>query len=189
MITIGIYLESKPFNDNWPKMKIYHNNNLIDDIFCLQSQELHYQIEPDVDNLLSIEMYGKRFGDGGIYDVDSNGQGHEIKIKDITFDEVSIDHLMSKVEFETYWTEHQLSLHNEEFRSKYNKYYPNGLIVFNGRLNFNFSTPIYDFLIDKRYKVDHNKDIAYFSNSTELFNFQLGLSKLEEIKKIINEHD
>lgn len=189
MLNIEIHLESKSFNNNWPKIKIYHNNNLLDNIICQESMKLQYQISPSNENFLSIELYDKKFGDDGIWDVDSNGQGPEVQIEDIIFNDVSIDHLLSTMEFETYWTKNQLILHDEEFRSKYNRYQSNGVMVFNGRLTFNFSTPIYDFLIDKKYKLIYNKDIAYFSNNTELFNFQFGLSKLEEIKKIIREND
>jgi hypothetical protein len=63
------------------------------------------------------------------------------------------------------------------------------MMVFNGRIEFEYTTPIYEFLIEKKYKVPLDTSIAFFSNKTELFHYDAGLAFAEQIKKIIKQHE
>lgn len=189
MINIGVTVTSKSFNDKWPKLKIYFNDCLIDTVSCEQITTLNYQVPLQQGNLLSIELFDKNFGDNNLWDVDSNGQGLEATVTDITLDDVSIGHLMSSLKFTTKWTPAQLQYLTKEFIDKHSEYCSNGLMSFNGALTFEFWTPVYDFLIDKKYKIPYNPDLAFYSNKTELFHYESGLEIIKEIKKIISAHD
>jgi len=189
MLNIGLTISATPFKDKWPCIKIYHNGSLINDVECQASTKLEYQVVPEKHNVLTVEFYNKSFGDNGVWDVGSDGSGLVVQILDITLDGVSIEQLIGTTEFTTRWTDNQLTYESEDFKSKYNKYNSNGMLNFNGQLNFKFDSPVYEFLIDKKYRVPYDtNELSFYSNKTELFNYELGLLKVEEIKKIIREN-
>ena len=189
MIDIGILIESKSFNNKWPRIKIYFNNELIDTLVCKSSASLHYQVQTTEHNILAVELFDKNFGDDNQWDIDSNGQGLEAKINDIKLNDVSIENLLSSAKFQTNWTPAQLGYLTKDFLDQYSEYFSNGMMSFNGRLTFEFSTPVYDFLIEKKYKVPYDPGIAFYSNKTELFHYESGLATVKEIKKIISKHN
>ena len=185
MLDIGISIIANSFNNKWPCVKIYYNKCDIDDVECNKVTELQYTVDSFAKNTLDIELYNKSFGSNNIWDVDQNGQGLEAQVTDITLDGVSIGHLLTTLNFKTHCIDTQLPYESEEFKSKYRNYDSNGMLIFNGKLTFEFETPVYEFLIDKKYKTEYNKNLAYFSNKTEAFHYELGLARIEEIKKII----
>jgi len=187
-MNIKIILKATDYNNRWPKIRIYNNDLLVDDVLCNNiNTELTYDIEPLQDNKLILEFYGKSFGDGGIWDVGNNGE-MRLELLDLKFDDVSIDHLIHLLEYETNWTTNQLTYEPPESIINYSKYRNNGLMTFNGRLMFEYSLPIYNFLINKKYKTEYDSNLAYFSNYTETFHYEKGLEKIAEIRKLIAKH-
>lgn len=168
------------------EIKIYNNDLLIEDITCNKTDiNLHYEIEPELSNSFVIEFYNKSFGDNGIWDVNKDTE-MKLELIDLQFDGVSIEHLKNTLPFFTSWTSNQLKNETSDFLEKYNIInHSNGIMVFNGKLIFEYETPIYDFLIKKKYKVDYNKNLAYFSNYTETFHYDNALEIIKEIEEII----
>lgn len=188
---VEILLNATAFKNKNPKIKIYHNNDLIDDYECVQKiSTLTYFISPHENNNLKIEFYNKSFGDNHIWDTDpSIGEDLTVKVLDIKFDSVSIGHLLNSLHFTTRWTPQQLKTQTKEFLDQYTTFTSNGLLSFNGYLEFNWSAPVYDFLIEKKFKKTFNKDLSYFSNNTELFHYEHGKKFLDEIKNLIRDHE
>lgn len=188
MLKIRLSVKAKSFNDKWPRIKISNNNLLLDDVECKGDMILTYNVYPDEWNVLSIELYNKSFGDNGIWDVDSSGQGMELCVTDVEFDDVSIGHLLHHTPFLTQWTKNQKKYETQEFMSGYTQFNSSGVMSFNGCILFEYRTPIYKFLIDKKYKVPYDSSIAFYSNSTELFHYERGMNIVKEIKNIIKNH-
>lgn len=185
---INIILQANDYKDRWPKLKIYNNNFLIDDYLCNQHDiSLEYSVNPLQDNKLTLEFYNKCFGDGGIWDAGNDGE-MKLQLVDLLFDDVSIDHLIHLIEYKTNWTPNQLIYEPQENIDNYSKYFNNGMITFNGCMSFEYSIPIYNFLINKKFKTQYENNIAYFSNYTETFHYEKGIEKIAEIRKIIKEH-
>lgn len=185
MINIEIIGEAISFNQKLPRIKIFNNGLLIDDVECYDKFELKYKVNGQEKNTLSIELYNKSFGDNGVWDVNEKGEGLGLKITDIKFDDVSIDHLLFDMPFRTNWTQNQLLYESEEFKAKYTNFKSAGSMNFNGTIEFEYCCPVYEFLIDKKYKVPYDPSIAFYSNKTALFHYEHGLSIVKEIKKII----
>ena len=183
---IDINLKSYDIEGRWPKIRLYNNKTLIADVTCNQTDiNLHYDIEPLQKNVFVIEFYNKSFGDNGIWDVSTNSE-MRLELIDLQFDGVSIGHLKNNLPFFTSWTPHQIQNESYEFLEKYSLLdYSNGIMVFNGELVFEYTTPIYDFLILKKFKVDYNKNLTYFSNYTETFHYDTALEIIKEIEEII----
>lgn len=174
----------------WPKLRVFNNDTILFDGAIEQSkQTLTFNFTPDTDNTLKIEHYGKCFGDGGVWHLDTSGKNlGEVKltILDIRLDDVSIDYLLHNLDFETTFTPKQLSYSTEEFITQYTKFKYFGIIVFNGHTEFKYSTPIYNFLIDSKYKEPFNSEIAFYSNKTELFHYDEGLHLVNEVQELLN---
>ena len=191
---LTIELSALSFDQRWPKIRIYNNDTLIDDVEIAQPHAiLNYHIAPsNVVNILIIDFYNKSFGDNNIWDLDITGQGlgeMKLSIDDIKFDDVSVDHLLTQIPVETQWTANQLSFVTDEFKNQYNKYLSAGEFTFNGQFKFPYEMPVYEFLIDKKYKKPRDSNQAFYSNSTELFHYEHGLGVIDEIKRIIKSHE
>jgi hypothetical protein len=100
-----------------------------------------------------------------------------------------VDHLLSHSAVETQWTANQLIYATEEFKNQYNKYHSNGIMTFNGRFRFEYRAPVYEFLINAKYKIPHKTDRAFYSNSTELFHYEQGFQNIEEIRTLLEQHE
>jgi hypothetical protein len=191
---IDIYFKPTFYN-KWPAVKIYHNQSLLDD--CeINSPITHltYTVTPGSEklNYLTLQLYNKSFGDNGIWDLDVTGSGRGelmLQLINIMFDDVSIDHLLTELKYNVTWTKNQLQYETEEFKSKYGNRNTNGTMSFNGAFTFEYSVPVYDFLIDAKYKQEHDTNRSYFSNNTETFHYESGLEIVQEIKNIIKQHE
>jgi hypothetical protein len=189
LINIQITLHATAFNSKYPKVRIFNNNVLLDDIECtLPILTLTYSVESEQTNTLMIEFYNKSFGDNHIWD---SNQSEELKVKvlDIKFNDVSINHLISSMFFTTNWTPRQLELQPADFLERYSRFISDGIMVFNGYLEFVWELPIYKFLIEQKFKKSFDSSVAYYSNASELFHYDQGIQFLKEIKELINKHD
>lgn len=188
---VEILLHATAFKNKNPKIKIHHNNDVMDDYECVQKiSTLTYFVSPQENNNLKIEFYNKSFGDKHIWDTDpSTGEDLTVQVLDIKLDDVSIDHLLNSLYFTTRWTPRQLKTQAKEFLDQYTNFISNGLLSFNGYLEFNWNIPVYDFLIERKFKTSFNEELSYFSNSTELFHYEQGEKFLDEIKNLIRDHE
>ena len=137
----------------WPELKIYHNDQLIYDKEMVERQTIKLELPncPNSNNL-KIVHYNKSFGDNGVWHTDGTKECW-MQINDIKFNDVSVGgRFINELEFETDWTQNQLAMHDEIFLRKYNKFLCDGKLTFNGKINFNFETPIYNWLIIKKFK-------------------------------------
>lgn len=174
--------------NHWPNLKIKLNNR---ELFCGQVQDqlqLKFEVDAKDKNQLVFEHFGKKFGEEGIYDtVPEQSIDCKLQIEDIRFDKVSIDKkLRSSLMFQTIWSDHQLQHQSQEFRDQYSVIAESdGWMAFNGRIVFEFNTPIYDWLIIKKYKVEETADKAFYSNFTTRWHFEQDLAVLEEVRKLM----
>ena len=170
----------------WPELKIYHNDQLIYDKEIVERQTIKLELLNCLNfNNLKIVHYNKSFGDSGIWHTDGTNECW-MQINDIKFNDVSVGgRFINELEFETDWTQNQLVMHDEIFISKYNKFLCDGKLTFNGKINFNFETPIYNWLIIKKFKRPV-VSASYFSNTSKLWHYEEERGIIEDIKRIMN---
>jgi hypothetical protein len=184
-VRVDVILQSTAFNNKNPKIRISNNDILLGDVECFNELEtLSFNAVPSINNLLKIELYNKSFGDNRIWDC---GPDNELKIKiiDIKFDDVSIGHLITSLQFTTNWTPQQVEVQSSDFINRYSNFVSDGIMVFNGFLEFAWSMPVYDFLIERKFKESYNPSVSYYSNKTELFHYEHGQEFLYQIKQLI----
>jgi hypothetical protein len=172
------------FFDQWPFAQIYLNNKLIFDKQIEHTQILKFEISCNKKNKLKFVHYNKSYGDNGLWHSDGTNECW-FSIDDIKFDNVSIGDFKSKLIFKTSWTPHQLTMHSDDFINKHSIFNSNGVLTFNGSIEFKFETPIYNWLIITKYKQPIT-DTAYFSGSGKRWHYDDDLKIIEEIKKIMN---
>ena len=188
-VGIEIKLQVTSYKEKYPKLKVYNNSELLDDVVCVDEiTVLTYTTHPQKTNVLKLEHYNKSFGDNRIWD---SGPGGELKLKvlDIKFNGVSIGHLLTTIYFTTIWSTRQIELESSEFLDQYSKFISDGHMVFNGFLEYQWDMPIYDFLIEQKFKEAHNLSVAFHSNNTELFHYESGKLLIDEIKSTIEQHE
>lgn len=169
--------------------KISVNNQVLYDGPVINSSRHIYQIGVEKNNHLVIQHYGKRFGDGDIYDCSADqSQDCVLKIKEIKFNDVPIgQELMSKLYFETEWTPAQLKNLTPEFLQEMSKITcANGTMNFNSVFKISFETPILNWLTIAKYKTE-DKQQAYFSNYSLRWHYEEDLKLIEEIKSLIKQ--
>lgn len=174
------------FNE-WPKIQIYHGDIVIlDSEIADRTTHVFDIVCPDISNI-KIRHYGKRFGENNVFDTDSSGQQDRfIQINDIRFNEVSIgEKLMSQLLFNTEWSDHQKTNASEEFISLYSKFFCQGRLSFNGYIDLQFTTPIYNWLIIKKYKIEQIES-SYFSNYSKNWHYEEDLRLINEIKGLMH---
>jgi len=65
----------------------------------------------------------------------------------------------------------------------------NGMMNYNGYFTFNFDLPLYNSLINKKYKVPFSDEFSYFSNYTKVFHYDEEKEIINSIKNILDEID
>lgn len=167
----------------WPKIKIFLNKEKIFDDKITNNQVLNFTVICNDNNVLEIIHYDKSFGDNNIWHSDGKEECW-VEINDIKFDDVSIDHLKSKLVFTTDWTPNQLITQDTDFINKHSVFYSNGIMTFNGCICLDFETPVYNWLILKKFKTSQVKT-AYFSSSTQRWHYDPDIKIIEEIKQLM----
>lgn len=149
----------------------------------VESITLDFDVDCDKTNLLELEHYGKSFGTNGIWDTNTRTQQDCFaQIKDIRFDDVSIDLIMSDLTFISKWNPDSNPDQVKNFSIINNC---NGSMNFNGVISLEFDTPVYDWLIIKKYKKPIDKNIAYFSNHTARWHYEEDIKILNDIKGLM----
>ena len=184
IINLAVKLNSYYFN-HWPYLKIYYNNQEIFNDQIINTADLCFILTCTDTNTLRFVHYGKKFGEDNIWDSDAEGkQNCYLEIKDIIFNDISvIDAILPSLEFITHWTPTQLKSNND-FIAQNNKFFSHGTMGFNGEITVEFTTPIYNWLIDKKFKLPL-KETAYFSDYSSRWHYEEDIKLLEEIKALI----
>jgi hypothetical protein len=183
-VNFALVVTGHYFN-HWPYLKICHNGQEIFNDQIVNTTELKFELGCNENNTLQLIHHGKKFGENNIWDSDAEGkQKCYLEINDIHFEGISgKDDILRNLEFVTHWTHEQLK-GDQNFISQYSKFYSYGTMIFNGEIAIEFSTPIYNWLIDKKFKLPM-KEVAYFSDYSSRWHYDEDLKLLNEIKEII----
>lgn len=174
--------------NHWPNLKITLNNQAL---FCgevVDKLTLIFNVEGLDKNQLVFEHFNKSFGEDGIYDtIPEQLIDCKLQIEDIKFDKVSIGKkLRSQLSFHTIWNEHQLLTQSQNFIEQFSFIKEtDGWMAFNGKIVFDFKTPIYDWLIIEKYKVENAKNKAFYSNFETRWQYDPDLLVLDDIRKLM----
>lgn len=171
------------FCNHWPYLKIILNDKTVYDAEVVDYQTIDFTGDCTDNNLLKFIHYGKRFNENNVWDT-SDSADCFIVLDDILFDQVSIGNFKSQLLFNTHWTDLQLKDNDQEFISKYSSMYSNGMMSFNGEINFEFSMPVLSWLTVKKYKMPLNST-AYFSNWSSRWHYERDIEIINSIKKIM----
>lgn len=181
MTKISIDLQGHYCN-HWPWVIVRLNGDELFNQQVVDSITADFEVSCNQTNLLEFEHYGKSFGTNGVWDSTAQ-QDCFVQIKDIRFDDVSIDDIRTSLAFISKWDDGTDPEQIENF-----SIIPNcdGLMNFNGTIRLEFDTPVYDWMIVKKYKKPIDKNIAYFSNHTARWHYEEDLKILDEIKNLMN---
>jgi len=183
MTKISIDLQGHYCN-HWPYLSITLNGVELFNQQVVESMTLDFDVACDQKNLLEFEHYNKSFGTNGVWDTDlSTQQDCFVQIKDIRFDDVSVDGIIVELTFISKWNQYSDPEQVKHFSTINNC---NGLMNFNGVIGLEFNTPVYDWLIVKKYKEPIDKNIAYFSNHTARWHYEEDIRILDEIKNLMD---
>jgi len=181
MTKISIDLRGHYCN-HWPWMIVRLNGIELFNQQVVESISVDFDVECNQKNLLEFEHHGKRFGTNGIWDTTAQQDCFAV-IKDIRFDDVSVDKIISELTFISKWHPGANPAQVENFSVINNC---NGSMNFNGVIELEFETPVYDWLIIKKYKKPVDKNISYFSNHTARWHYEEDLKILDEIKNLMD---
>ena len=174
------------FCNSWPNLIIEINKNKIYDAVIEGEQNIDIEYN-DADllqegNTFIIGMNNKRFGGNNQWDTKS--QNNEI-VEDKTVQIKSTK--LNGVDC--------MTLFNNKFYvkpvDKQQSYFPDvvesmGTMNYNGYFTFGFDMPLYNSLINKKYKQTINQDVSYFSNYTKVFHYDEEIEIINYIKGVLD---
>lgn len=128
--------------NDWPNVKIFLNDNVLYDGKVLNQKRFVFtNIEFKETNTLIIEHYGKRFGEDNIWDTEVGENNNIINDRHFTVNDI----LVNDISLKEVW--HHGSFSDYEIIQEHvDKLFFN----FNMSYTFNFETPFYNWLIDKK---------------------------------------
>lgn len=176
------------FCNHWPEVKISLNNSELFVGSIINNKTLIFDVECESINNLTIVHQNKSFGENGIWDTNpETGEDCKVQICDIKFNQVSIGKkIRSELKFITNWSQFQLQHSSKDFIDQYSTVDPSdGWLAFNGSISIEFETPVYDWLIVKKFKINEQNDKAYYSNFTKRWHFEQDLEILDEIRTLM----
>lgn len=166
---------------DWPLVRVAINDHTYYDGPVENQLHLAFDVPSLDNNHLSIQHYGKQFGQNGQWDTVSDGytivQDRAAKLMSFCLDEVELrDYVVNQCWFVTETGE---NLHTD--------YYG-----FNGTVAFEFQGSVYDWIIDHIVK-SKSQQIFDLSQPTEtsmgdLFNYQQDLLELSELEYLLAKH-
>ena len=184
-VTVTIQLQGY-FCNHWPYVKILVNDQVMADLTVEDLQTVEFTVNCDKINILCFQHYGKSFGENGIYDTSGN-EDCKFQILDIKFDRVSIgEKIRSQLVFNNHWSQFQLNSNSTEFIQQFSHIEnSDGWMTFNGEIGLEFDTPIYDWLIIKKFKVPLDQGKSFHSNYTTRWHYEENIETLNEIRKLM----
>ena len=178
------------FFNHWPKLQLVVNDKVYYDSEVVDEQTIKIRPLCTKNNTLSLIHYGKQFGETGVYDSLPDGsQSCEIVLRDIRFNDVSIDLMRNDLVFNTIWSQYQQDTTPKNFIDQYTKVCGFQSMTFNGYSNIEFNCPVYDWLIVSKYKVPNDPSLAYFSGFAARWHYERDLEIIQEIKELFNDQN
>jgi|TARA_B110000444_G_C18525186_1_gene448519 hypothetical protein len=174
------------FCNSWPNLIIEINKNKIYDAVIEGEQNIDIEYN-DADllqegNTFVVGMNNKKFGENNQWDtkIQNNKivEDKKIQIKSTKLNGVDC-----------------MTLFNNKFYvktvDKQQSYFPdvvesNGTINYNGYFTFGFDIPLYNSLINKKYKRAVDQGKSYFSNYTKVFHYDEEIEIINSIKRILD---
>lgn len=172
--------------NQWPRFQLIHGSKVVWDGEIKGSCVIEVDLLcADVDSL-TLKHLDKKFGEDGIWDTLPDGSADRyVEITDIKLDDVSIgEKLLSALVFCTEWSDVQRLHQDPGFIEQYSEFCSNGRMSFNGSIKLEFETPIYNWLIPKKFKVEKT-ETAYFSNYSLRWHYEKDLELIKEIKELM----
>lgn len=173
------------FCNSWPNLIVEINKNKIYDGIIEGSKNLQLEYNDadlyDKGNTFVIGMNNKKFG--ADYQWDTKSINNEIiEDKTIIVKSVKLDDVDCLVLFENKFYVKTVD--------KQPSYFPdvvesNGQMHYNGYFTFAFDTPLYNSLINKKYKRNIDQNVSYFSNYTKVFHYDEEIKAINDIKEIL----
>ena len=178
MISMQIHLKAHCCN-HWPLLDVTLNDKLLQSGEI--SDELHLNFPLNGRNQLVLRHYGKRFGEGRIWDTKSK-DGIIIEDRKIEVLSISVDGIDFRDKL------HTITFNQEPVSGE-----PLAQQVWDGNFNFNGyilidmqPTPL-NWLINLRLKQARNLGISYFSDHTKLFHYEDDIALINELEKMLEQ--
>ena len=166
--------------NTWPTLVVEVNGDVIyrQAIKGQVSLNLKYDLLKQTGNRFVIGMEGKQFGNKGVWDTKSKNnkiiEDKTIEIRSLKLDDVDCKKLFAN-KFYVKRVHKQPSYFPDVVES-------NGTMNYNGYFTFGFDLPLYNSLINNKFKVPYDKDKSYFSNYTKVFHYDEEISIINCIK-------
>ena len=175
------------FCNTWPNLIVEINNKKIygGQIEHSQIINLDFNDLMDSGNRFVIGMNNKSFGGKGVWDTETRNneivQDKTLTIKSIKLDDVECYSLMNNT-FHVQRADRQPSYFPDKVESP-------GVMNYNGYFTFSFDLPLYNSLINQKYKKPLDEKISYFSNYSKVFHYEEERKLVNSIYDILREVD
>jgi len=175
------------FCNTWPNLIVEINNKKIHDAPVEGHQKIMLEFNDCIanNNVFVIGMNNKKFGLNKIWDTKIKNnkivEDKTIEVLSVMLDGVECK-MLFKNEFYVWRVEKQPTYFPDKVKS-------NGMMNYNGYFTFNFDLPLYNSLINKKYKVPFSDEFSYFSNYTKVFHYDEEKEIINSIKNILDEID
>jgi len=175
------------FCNSWPNLIVEVNNQKIYSNHIENSQiiKLEFNSLFQSGNRFVIGMDNKSFGKRGVWDTKTKNN-KIIEDKILTIKSIKLDDVEC------------ITLTNNTFHvkrvDKQPTYFPDkveslGVINYNGYFTFSFDLPLYNSLINQKFKKPMDNEISYFSNYTKVFHYEEEKEVIDDIHNILKEID
>ena len=175
------------FCNTWPNLIVEINKQEIfsGKIENEQTVELEFNELQNSGNRFVVGMNNKSFGKNGVWDTKIKDnkiiQDKTLKIESIRLDDVECKSLMQNT-FHIHKVDRQPTYFPEKLDST-------GMMNYNGYFTFSFDLPLYNSLINQKYKKPLDESISYFSNYTKVFHYEEEIKSINSIYDVLKEVD
>jgi hypothetical protein len=187
MIKLEIELEPS-FCNSWPNIVVEFNKKLIFKDEICENKKLCLDLQDALpsQNSLVIGMDNKSFGKNHVWDTISNNNmivaDKTLTINDCMLNDISIKDILLKNFFHIKRVDKQPSYFPD-------KIYSTGCMNYNGYFFLNFNLPLYNSLIDQKYKKEIDVSKSYFSNYTKVFHYEEEIELINKIEEKLESFD
>lgn len=172
--------------NGWPNLIVEFNKKVIYNhtIEGMKTIEIQLRDVKDNENKLVIGMTNKRFGKNHIWDTVTKDnkiiQDKTVKINKCMLNDVDVTDVLKNNLFRVNLVDKQPSYYPT-------KIYTDGIMNYNGYFFINFDMPLFNSIINQKYKQEKNTKLSYFSNYTLKFHYENELKLIENIEKKLKE--
>jgi len=175
------------FCNTWPNLVVECNKQILFNGLIENTQTIDIEFTKLIPtgNIFYLGMDNKSFGKNNIWD--TRIVNNQI-VEDKTIKVLSVE--LDGVEC--------VELFNNRFHVKVSdkqpSYFPDtvptdNVMNYNGYFYFNFDLPLYNSLINRKFKKESSDDISYFSNYSKVFHYDDQIKAINDIKKQLKEVD